>query len=86
MTEESGIQCRLFKIQEPHIKKATQLINQARDPKQKAREAEKMLVEINILLECAEYDDKKVDCQACRKIAGLRKQTAELIIKASKLA
>ena len=86
MTEESEIKCGIFKTQEPHIKKATQLINSAQGAVQKAREAQNLLNEVDLLLTCVEYNDQNMDCQTCREIASLRKKTAELIIKASKLA
>jgi len=86
MKEESEINCKIFKIQDPIIKKATQLINSAKNPAQKAEQAEKLLSKIKVLLECLEYDSNKIDCKVCRNIAELRKKTAELIIKASSLA
>jgi hypothetical protein len=86
MEKEPGIKCGIFKTQEALIKKATQAINAVQGAIPKAQEAEKLLNEVNILLTCAEYDDKNFDCQACRSIANLRKKMAELMFRASKLA
>jgi len=39
-----------------------------------------------MLLSCEKYDEKSLNCKNCHFIANLRKKTADLIIKAKKLA
>jgi len=38
-----------------------------------------------MLLSCEKYDKKNEDCKDCKVISTLRKQTAELLIKAQGL-
>jgi hypothetical protein len=58
----------------------------SKDVKEKAEFADELQREVEVLLNCADYDDKKSDCKNCRFIANLRKKTADIIIKAKKLA
>lgn len=84
--EEPEISCPTFRKQEPVIKDITDKINQAKGVLEKARFAEELQKEVNVLLSCPDYDDKRLDCKSCHFIANLRKKTANLIIKAKKLA
>jgi len=77
--------CPAFQKQEPIIKDITNKINRAKEILAKARFAEELLREMNILLSCPDYDVKKTECKNCHCIANLRKKTAEIIIKAEKL-
>ena len=82
---KSKINCKTFQRQELVIKDITDKINQAKGVLEKARFAEDLHKEVEVLLNCSDYDDKKLDCKNCRFIANLRKKTAGLIIKAKKL-
>jgi len=84
--EEAKITCVAFQKQEPVIKDITDKINQAKDVKEKAKNALELQKEVDVLLSCPDYDGKKLDCKNCHFIANLRKKTANLIIRAKKLA
>ena len=84
--EELGISCPAFLRQETVIKDITEEINQAKGAREKAPFAEELQKEAEVLLTCADYDDKNLDCKNCRFIANLRSKTAGLIIKAGKSA
>ena len=83
---KSKISCPTFQKQEPVIKDITDKINQAKGVLEKARFAEGLQREVEVLLSCPDYDGKRLDCKNCHFIANLRKKTANLIIKAKKLA
>lgn len=84
--EEAKISCQTFQKQESAIKDITDKINKAKGVKEKAGNALELQKEVDVLLTCADYDGKSLDCKNCRFIANLRKKTADLIIKAKKLA
>jgi len=84
--EEPKINCLTFQKQEMVIKDITNKINMAKGVLEKARLAEELQKETNVLLSCPDYDKEKLDCKNCHFIANLRKKTADLIIKAKKLA
>jgi hypothetical protein len=82
---KSKISCKTFQKQELVIKDITDKINQAKGVQEKARFAEELQKEVDVLLSCPDYDKGKLDCDSCHFIAKLRKKTAGLIIKAKKL-
>lgn len=84
--ENAEISCPIFQKQEPVIKYITDKINQAKGVLEKARFAEVLQKEVDVLLSCSDYNNESFDCKNCRFIASLRKKTANLIIKARKLA
>jgi len=87
MSKESAkINCPTFQKQEPVIEEITAKINGAKGVLEKADFAEELQQEVNVLLSCPDYNDKSRDCGNCRFIANVRKKTADLIIKAKKLA
>lgn len=57
----------------------------SKEVKQKAEFAQELQSEVDVLLSCADYNEKKLDCKNCRFIANLRKRTANLVIKAKRL-
>ncbi|MEK7274224.1 MAG: hypothetical protein AAB110_03120 [Candidatus Desantisbacteria bacterium] len=83
---ESKINCLTFQKQEQVIKDLTDNINQAERVQDKAGFAEELQKEAGVILDCLDYDDKSLDCRNCHFIANLRKRTANLVIKAKKLA
>ncbi|MBI5188380.1 MAG: hypothetical protein HZA07_04830 [Nitrospirae bacterium] len=83
---KSRISCPTFQKQEPVIKDITDKINKAKGVLEKARFAEELQREVDVLLFCPDYDKERLDCKSCHFIANLRKKTAGLIIKAKKLA
>lgn len=84
--EEPKISCLTFQNQEPVIKEITERINMAKGVQEKARFAEELKKEVDVLLSCPDYNKEKLDCKNCHFIANLRKKTASLIIKAKRLA
>jgi len=84
--EEAKINCPTFQKQEPVIQSITAKINNAKEVSKKAEFAEKLQEEVNVILSCPDYNDKSKDCGNCRFIANVRKKTADLIVKAKKLA
>jgi hypothetical protein len=79
--EEPKISCPTFQRQEPVIKDITGKINKAKGVQEKARYAEELQKEVDILLNCQDYKKEILDCKNCHFIANLRKKTADLIIK-----
>ena len=79
------INCLTFQKQESVIKNITNKTNQAKGVLEKARFAEELQREVEVLLSCPDYDGRSLDCKNCHFIANLRKKTANLIIKAKKL-
>ena len=84
--QDAKINCQTFQKQEPAIEDITAKINNAKDVLEKAEFAEKLQEEVDVLLSCPDYDEKSADCSNCRFIANVRKKTADLVIKAKKLA
>ena len=84
--EENTIGCRTFTRQEPAVSRITAEINKARGVREKVSWAAELLKEVKILLECPKHDAAQPDCVTCRTICNLRNRTANLVIKAGKLA
>ena len=80
------INCSIFQKQEPVIEDITAKINSAEVVLKKAEFAEELREEVNVLLSCPDYNQGNIDCSNCRFITNVRKKTADLIIKAKKLA
>jgi hypothetical protein len=76
----------MFNKQEPAIKRITDEINKARGVREKASWAAELLKEVKVLLECPQHDAAQPDCVNCRTICELRNRTANLVVKARKLA
>ena len=76
------INCPGFLKREWAIKELTRDINEAKAVSDKAERAERLKNEVEMLLSCEKYNEQKEDCKNCRVISTLRKQTAELLIKA----
>ncbi|MCG2660129.1 MAG: hypothetical protein L6437_07795 [Kiritimatiellae bacterium] len=86
MTEpKPEIKCPIFLKREWTIKTMTRDINEAKAVSDKAERAQQLKQEVGMLLTCEKYDEKNEDCRNCRIISTLRKQTAELLIKAKGL-
>lgn len=81
-----GVNCAIFKKQELLIKDITDKINRSKGVREKAGFAEELKEAVDVILSCPDYDKGTLDCKNCRLIANLRKRTANLIIKAKRLA
>jgi hypothetical protein len=79
--------CRagLFHRQEARVSQLTEAINRAATAGEKAKAAEGIVEEVDVLLGCDEYDEGSVDCRLCRSLSGLRRQTGRLVVKAGRL-
>jgi len=84
--ENAKINCPAFQKQEPVIEDITAKLNKAEGVQEKATFAVELQEEVGMLISCSDYDKRSSDCENCRFIANLRKRTADLIIKAKKLA
>ncbi len=84
--KDTKINCPTFQKQEPAIEDITAKINNAKDVIEKAEFAKNLQEEVNVLLSCPDYDEKITDCNNCRFISKVRTKTADLVIKAEKLA
>jgi len=79
------INCSIFLKREWSIRELTRDINDAKTVSEKAERAGRLKNEVEMLLSCEKYDEKNEDCKNCRTISNLRKQTAEILIKAKGL-
>lgn len=79
------IKCAIFQTKNEVIERVTKAINEAKDVKEKAVIAQKLLNEVEELLTCKHFSREKTECKICHYIAQLRKRTANLVIKAKKL-
>lgn len=84
--ERDKINCSIFQKQEIAIKDLTDKINAAKQVQEKAKFACELGKEVDVLFNCPEFKKESLDCESCHFIANLRKRTADLIIKAKKLA
>ena len=84
--EDAKINCAIFQKQESVIKDITSKINAIGGVIGKAVFAEALRKEVDVLFACQDYKDTSIDCENCRFITALRKRTADIIIKAKKLA
>ncbi|MBI3362510.1 MAG: hypothetical protein HY023_15520 [Chloroflexi bacterium] len=84
----TGIRCPidLFPRQEAEIARLTQAINQAPTAAEKAPVAQAMIEVVDVLLACEQFDEQSTDCRLCRNFSQLRRKTADLIVKAGRLA
>ena len=84
--KNAKINCPAFQKHEPVIDDITAKLNKAESVQEKATFAVDLQEEVGMLISCSDYDKRSPDCMNCRFIANLRKRTADLIIKAKKLA
>jgi len=84
--EEPKINCSIFQKQELIIKDITDKINRTKAVEEKAEFAKELQKEADVLLNCADFKKEDLNCTSCHFIANLRKRTANIIIKAKKLA
>ena len=84
--EEPKISCQTFQKQEPVIKGLTDKINSSKGVQEKAKFADELQKEVDVLLSCPDYKKETLDCKNCHFIANLRKKTADIIIKVKKLS
>ena len=79
------IDCPIFSEYEEKIKKLTQFINGRKIISKKVDKAQELLEIINILSSCPKFNDGAEDCENCRFILNLRKETARIIIDANEI-
>lgn len=78
------IACPICRRANPSIESLNRQINQSRAPKEKAPFAKQLIIKVEeVLQEHGPAEDPIA--KGCRTVLNLRKQTAELILKAQKL-
>ncbi|MBI3319219.1 MAG: hypothetical protein HYZ89_01340 [Candidatus Omnitrophica bacterium] len=80
MEESQEIPCPICRTANPDFEAITRKINQARTPAGKTPFAQELIQKVGTVLN-EHQTSGNVLTEACRTILGLRKQTAELIIK-----
>ena len=85
MTEGSTIKCQIFQKQNLIVRELTNKINETETIQKKAKLAEELAKEVDVLILCSNYDNKSINCINCHFISNARKKTVNLIIKARKL-
>jgi len=79
------IKCPVFTSKNEEIEKINEAINEAGEIGEKARLAERLIKEMDELINCKLFDVERAECKICHYIADLRKRTANLILKAKEL-
>lgn len=81
MTEQSqGMPCAICQRAQPAFDAINQKINQAKTPSEKAPFAQELIQKVGEALN-EHQTSGSVLTEACRRILGVRRQTAELILK-----
>ena len=80
MEPAQAIQCPICRSAQPAFDAINQNINQARTPAEKAPFAQELIQTVGAVLN-EHQTSGSVLTEACRTVLGLRKQTAELILK-----
>jgi len=75
------VKCLIFQARNETIKRITQVVNEEKDIEQKAMLAQKVLDEVETLLQCQYFDEKRTECSTCQTISNIRKNTVALILK-----
>jgi len=75
----------LFARLEARVAQLTEAMNRAGTAAGKAAMAEALLVEVDALLDCEQYDLDSADCRLCAGFAKLRRQTAALVVESGRL-
>ena len=79
---EDKVKCTYFKRQGEVFSLLAEAINASKSVEEKEKPAQEYLEEIEVLLNCPEFSDKRKDCMQCRAEANVRKRSVELILKA----
>ncbi len=75
------VKCIYFKRQEEVFSRLAEAINASKSVEEKEQLAQEYLEEIEVLLNCPEFSDKRKDCMQCRAEAEVRKKSVELILR-----
>ena len=80
----AAIRCpvNLFSRYDTRIVELSEALNQAPTLREKFAAAESLLEDVNVLMACADYDERTVDCQLCRGFTQLRCGAAALVMQA----
>jgi len=76
----------LFPKQEAEIIRLTRAINRAPTAEMKSPWAQDLISAVDVLLTCQSFNEKSLDCRLCRNFSVLRRKTADLVVKASRLS
>ena len=80
MEESQKIPCQICRMANPDFEAITRKINQAKTPAEKAPFAQELIQKVGVVLN-EHQTSGGVLTEACRTVLGLRRQTAELILK-----
>ena len=80
MEEPQEIQCAICRNAQPEFEAINRRINQARTPAEKAPYARELIQKVGAVLN-EHQQSGSILTDACRTVLGVRKQTAELILK-----
>lgn len=86
MREHQTFECNMLRKLNPRIEELTAQINAERDPSEKARLAQELEQEVDVLLDCANHQAGRLECQSCRLIAGLRQKATRLVRAAGQIS
>ena len=77
--------CSTLQRQASILKDIIDKINQAKGVLEKAKFAEELQKEANVLSCCLDYDQERSDCRNCHFIANLRIESSNFIIKVKRI-
>lgn len=81
---QSQIPCPRYLEKDKIIEKLTIKINDTKDIELKAASARKLMEVGDALIQCEDFDKLNITCLGCHKVAGLRKNVAQIILDVSK--
>ncbi len=85
MENQAGIKCTRFRGIYQHMDDIKSNLNRASQINDKVKFAEELSVEIEALINCAEYEEQSSECSNCQAISKLNKRTVDIIVKAKTL-
>ena len=75
--------CSKYSDTEKAIRQLTNEINKTKDLSAKAVKARELMKLADMLLACTDFDKGIWNCETCRQVASLRKQTSQIILHVS---
>lgn len=85
MNPASKTACSICERANPEFESLNRQINQARTPKEKAPFAKQLIAKADEVLKAHSQAGDSLIAQGCQTVLNLRKQTAQIILKAQKL-
>ena len=85
-TYDLQVDCPIFSEYKERIKQLTQSINGHKIISKKVDNAQELLDLIDTLSACPKFEEEKEDCENCRFLLHLRKESARVIIYLNSVA